>query len=274
MSFEHRLQRILPPLIGNTLAGRTALAAGAPAASGPPITIEPFIEHQLSADVRVLRRDLRLRALFECQPEGVAIFNLRDAVIDANPAAERILGMSRAELFDLPVRSPYFRMPGPDGTVLANCDTAILLALQTQQAIRARIMGIFNPARNETRWLMVDAIPYRRGEKTQSEVFAFFSSIAAPLAGGLVRAPPPLNAMRQRIASDALEQMSVLSGREREVLAAIANGHSNKLIAFNLGISARTVEAHRAHVLAKLHVRHSALAIRIAISAEFAQAPA
>ena len=51
-------------------------------------------------------------------------------------------------------------------------------------------------------------------------------------------------AVRQRLHS--------LSGREREVLALLANGKANKVMAHELGISVRTVEIYRANVMAKM----------------------
>jgi DNA-binding CsgD family transcriptional regulator len=57
-----------------------------------------------------------------------------------------------------------------------------------------------------------------------------------------------------------------LTAREREVLALISAGSSNKLGAAELRISPRTFEAHRAHVMRKLGARNLADLIRIAFS--------
>ena len=58
-----------------------------------------------------------------------------------------------------------------------------------------------------------------------------------------------------------------LTTREREVLAGLAQGLPNKTIAFDLGISPRTVEVHRANVMSKLNVRSLSDALRIAFAA-------
>ena len=47
----------------------------------------------------------------------------------------------------------------------------------------------------------------------------------------------------------------VLTSRETEVLRGLAEGKSNKEVAALLGISPRTIDAHRAHIMDKLHVR-------------------
>jgi len=56
---------------------------------------------------------------------------------------------------------------------------------------------------------------------------------------------------RRPAAAGALDQ---LTGRERDVLALIARGRSNKRIALELGISEKTVKTHVGHLLAKLGV--------------------
>ena len=80
------------------------------------------------------------------------------------------------------------------------------------------------------------------------------------------------SAARNRAVARAIEQMALLSPRERQVLEAIAVGRPNKLIAYDLGISVRTVEVHRAHMLDRLGVRYIGEAIRIAVMASFAEA--
>lgn len=78
-------------------------------------------------------------------------------------------------------------------------------------------------------------------------------------------------AARHHAVARASEQMALLSPRERQVLEAIAGGRPNKLIAYDLGISVRTVEVHRAHMLDRLGVRNIAEAIRIAVMAAVAE---
>jgi two-component system response regulator NreC len=56
-----------------------------------------------------------------------------------------------------------------------------------------------------------------------------------------------------------------LTDREREVLRMIALGHANQEISAMLGVSVRTVEAHRAHILTKLRLATRADLVRHAI---------
>ena len=59
-----------------------------------------------------------------------------------------------------------------------------------------------------------------------------------------------------------------LTSREQEVLSAIVDGHSNKVIAAMLGISPRTVEVHRAHLFEKLEAASVSDLVKLKIRAE------
>ena len=69
-------------------------------------------------------------------------------------------------------------------------------------------------------------------------------------------------------ADEAAVKLQALTPREREVLDGLARGLPNKTIAYDLGISPRTVEIHRANVMSKLGVRSLSEALRIAFAAE------
>jgi two-component system response regulator FixJ len=68
-------------------------------------------------------------------------------------------------------------------------------------------------------------------------------------------------------ASEAQILLGKLTPREREVLEGLAKGFPNKTIAYDLDISPRTVEVHRANVMSKLEVRSLSDALRIAFAA-------
>ena len=61
------------------------------------------------------------------------------------------------------------------------------------------------------------------------------------------------------------DRVALLTQREREVFELVAAGEPNKMIARRLGISFRTVELHRAHIIEKLQARSLSDLIRMAI---------
>ena len=70
------------------------------------------------------------------------------------------------------------------------------------------------------------------------------------------------------LAKEATVRLGALTPRERDVLGGLAQGLPNKTIAYDLGISPRTVEIHRANLMTKLEVRSLSEALRIAFAAE------
>jgi DNA-binding CsgD family transcriptional regulator len=60
-------------------------------------------------------------------------------------------------------------------------------------------------------------------------------------------------------------QSIVLTKREREVLAHILDGKSNREVGADLGISPRTIEVHRARIMRKLGVRNTVQLVKAAL---------
>jgi two-component system response regulator FixJ len=69
-------------------------------------------------------------------------------------------------------------------------------------------------------------------------------------------------------ADEAAVRLQALTPRERDVLDGLAKGLPNKTIAYDLGISPRTVEIHRANLMSKLEVKSLSEALRIAFAAQ------
>jgi two-component system, LuxR family, response regulator FixJ len=143
------------------------------------------------------------------------------------------------------------RMPGMDGLTLqarlAKLDNHLPVVVMTgqgdvQTAVRAMKAGA------------VDFIekPY------DDEVLVKAIELALSL---------PRQSDRNREAAEAAQRVAALSPRERQVLDALVAGRPNKVIAYDLGISARTVEVHRTRMMERLGVRQLAEAIRLAVMA-------
>lgn len=69
------------------------------------------------------------------------------------------------------------------------------------------------------------------------------------------------------MAARAREQVAKLTNREMQVMQGLLAGLPNKLIAYELDISGRTVEIYRANVMDKLEARSLSTAVRVALAA-------
>ena len=92
---------------------------------------------------------------------------------------------------------------------------------------------------------------------------ALLSAIRGAIAG-----PAPKSADASAQSFDAL--VGHLSPREIDVLRGVVEGKANKVIAFDLGISPRTVEVYRANVMTKTGASSLAELVRMAMAAGFA----
>jgi len=88
---------------------------------------------------------------------------------------------------------------------------------------------------------------------------ALLASIRAAIAG---QAQAAEQAGRD---TELRERLPRLSSRERQVLDGLVAGHANKVIAFDLEISPRTVEVYRANVMTKMQARSLSELVRMTI---------
>jgi two-component system response regulator FixJ len=79
------------------------------------------------------------------------------------------------------------------------------------------------------------------------------------------------DAQRDAERSELKERLAMLSNREREVLEGLVAGHPNKIIAYDLGISPRTVEIYRSNVMTKMKASSLSELVRMALVAGLLQ---
>jgi len=70
---------------------------------------------------------------------------------------------------------------------------------------------------------------------------------------------------QQRECDDIRERLSQLTPREKQIMQMVVDGKPNKVIASELGLSQKTVEFHRAHVMSKTQAGSVAELVRLAI---------
>ncbi|MFZ5586440.1 MAG: PAS domain-containing protein [Thermodesulfobacteriota bacterium] len=148
------------------------LAAGGARILALEVTAKVMAE-QAQAD-----SDFRYGALFSLTGQGVLHFDHEGRITEANPAAEAILGQSRRELLGRRSLDPDWQAVNENGAELPGHQRPTMRALATGQEVIGQVMGVYNPARGETRWLMINATPqFRPGEKTPFQVFVTLTDI-------------------------------------------------------------------------------------------------
>ncbi|QSZ66241.1 PAS domain S-box protein [Methanofollis aquaemaris] len=111
------------------------------------------ITEQRNAEERLRHSEEKFRMLFETMNQGVVYQDAEGGIIDANPAAEAILGLARARLLGKTLTDPCWDAACEDGE-----EHPAEAALQS--GIKSRkLVGIRDPISDEEKWVMTSTIP-------------------------------------------------------------------------------------------------------------------
>lgn len=111
--------------------------------------------------------------------------------------------------------------------------------------------------------------PFQEAALEDALAQAFAVARAGPAAPAT--APAQLGAAIPAIAVDEADpayaaHLALLTPREREVMDLVVEGHPNKVVAFRLSISPKTVELHRGRVMSKMGARSLTHLVRMSLS--------
>jgi PAS domain S-box-containing protein len=118
------------------------------------------------------------RSLFETMAQGVVYQDAEGHLLSANPAAERILGLSLDQMQDRTSTDPRWKAIHEDGADFPGETHPCMVALRTGKLVHHVVMGIFNPKTDAHTWISVDAIPqFMPGQETPFQVYTIFEDI-------------------------------------------------------------------------------------------------
>ena len=103
------------------------------------------------------------REVFESLASGVVVQEPSGAIVDANPAACRILGMTWDQLQGRTSADPRWRAVREDGTDFPSDAHPAMVAIATGRPVRDVVMGVHKPDGSLT-WILVNSEPIRRGD--------------------------------------------------------------------------------------------------------------
>ncbi len=122
--------------------------------------------------------DNKFKNLFEKMLLGVAYQSADGKIISANPAAEKILGISLKKMQSLSSTSPNWNSIREDGSPFPGNEHPAMLSLKTGKEIKNVIMGIKKPKNKEYTWINISAVPqFMDGEVKPYQVFTTFYDI-------------------------------------------------------------------------------------------------
>jgi two-component system cell cycle sensor histidine kinase/response regulator CckA len=137
------------------------------------------ITERKRAELALRDSESRYRTLYEQIPQGVVVHRHDGSIMAANPAAQRILGLSLEEFIQRPQHSPSWRCIYEDGSDFPNDKHPAMRALRSGEPVKNVVMGVFNPRRQDFVWIHVDATPLRAfGDTEKNGVFSTFSDIS------------------------------------------------------------------------------------------------
>ncbi len=118
--------------------------------------------------------------LFDSLPLGIVFQSAEGKIETANPAAERILGLSLDQMRGVTSIDPRWHAVREDGSPFPGEDHPAMVALRTGLPVLDVQMGVFNPSRDAQTWINVRAFPIN--EPSHGEllgVYALFEDISA-----------------------------------------------------------------------------------------------
>ena len=120
----------------------------------------------------------RYRRLFETMLQGVLYQDRDGTITDANPAAERILGLSLDEMRGQTSLAPSWLALAEDGSEIPGEAHPATVALRTGRAVEGVVVGIVAPHETAPRWVRIDAIPlFAPGEQAPHQVYVIFEDV-------------------------------------------------------------------------------------------------
>ncbi len=137
------------------------------------------------------------RNLFETMAQGVVYQDAQGNITSANPAAEKLLGLTLDQMLERTSLDPRWRTIHKDGSDFPGDTHPAMVAIKTGKPVDDVTMGVFNPIEETYRWLRVSAVPqFLQGGKKPDQVYTSFTDITE-----LVEAEEKLIARDKRLQS-------------------------------------------------------------------------
>ncbi|MGD9503916.1 MAG: PAS domain S-box protein [Syntrophobacteraceae bacterium] len=132
------------------------------------------------AEMALKESEQRLRVMYETMAQGVIYQDAQGRIISANPAAQRILGLSEEELLSRDSWDERWGAIRDDGSPFPVDEHPSILALRTGKMVQDVVMGVHTPREDAYRWISITAAPIiDASSRNPVEVYTVFNDITA-----------------------------------------------------------------------------------------------
>ncbi len=189
------------------------------------------------------------RLLFETMPQGVVYRGGDGSILSANPAAERILGLSLAQMRGEVSTDPRWQVIREDGLLVPDDDQPDRVALKTGRIVGPVTLGVRHPDQQADVWLSVIATPqFRAGETAPFQAYVTLEDITARK-----RSESAANELSVRLQKLASHLQGFIYQYQRWPDGRSAFPYASSAIEIIYGVSAEAVYRDAGKVFALLH---------------------
>ncbi|OQA22192.1 MAG: Sensor histidine kinase TmoS [Chloroflexi bacterium ADurb.Bin360] len=183
--------------------------------------------------------ETRFRTLFEMMGQGVVFQNAQGEIVAANPAAQKILGLSLEQLQGRTSFDPRWHAIHEDGAEFPGDSHPAMVALRDGKEMSDVMMGVWHPKEEAYRWILVHAVPlFAPGAEQPREVFTSFEDITA-----LCKAQEELQLKNRELSlrNDELDAFAHMVAHELKNPVGLIVGYSDFLLEEYEGLSAASI---------------------------------
>lgn len=195
------------------------------------------ITAQKKSEKKLQESEQKYRSLYETMSQGVLYQESDGKIISANPAAEKIFGMSLEQMQGRTPKDLNWLTIHEDGSDFPVETHPAMVALRTGENVKNVVMGMFLAQSGRYKWIRITAVPkFMPGNDKPHQVFSTIENISHV---------------------KRMVEYNKLTPREKEVFKLLAKGHSRQVISEILNFNPKTADKHKENLMEKLNLHNA-----------------
>lgn len=145
---------------------------------GGIIMFTEVITERVQLEQKLTESEHNFRTIFQTVDQGIVQLTNTGQVVDANPAAEQILGVSTRDMQGSTAKDERWAAIREDGSPYPPENRPSVEALRTGKSVKDKLMGLPDKVTGETKWIKVSSYPiFEKGESQPSKLYTTLSDI-------------------------------------------------------------------------------------------------